>query len=270
MINKQNKFIYIVLTMFTLVSCNNDKYIEKDFSIKFNNIDSAGSILIYDMNNDIYTVYNKEQSEARLSPASTFKIYNALFALESGVASNIDHKIEWNRRVHYYKPWNKTHTLESAIEDSVVWYFEEIARKIGLTRMEIYLKSINYGNNNLSPQIDKFWLNGGLEISPKEQILLLRKLYNLQLPFSDNSQQLVKQMITLEEKPNYTISGKTGLLIKGNYYYGWFVGYVETETNVYIFATLIQKNKSEFTWELNEAKVLTKDILIELNIVEVE
>ncbi len=267
MIKQQIIYISTFLILISTFSCNNN-YIEKDFSKTFENINSQGTILIYNNNENQYTVYNKIQSETRLSPASTFKIYNSLFALEAEVASDENFKIDWNGKIFNYEPWNRTHTLESAIDNSVVWYFEEIARRIGHDKMHTYLNKINYGNKSMSPAIDKFWLNGGLEISAKEQIGLLVQLYKLKLPFTDRSQNLVKEMLTLETNSQFSLSGKTGLYSKGNKYYGWFVGYVETDNNVYFFATNFTKKNYDFPGNYGEATMITKEILKELNIMK--
>ena len=267
MIKQQAIILFtLLLLVISTFSCKKETYIEKDFSDNFENINSQGTILILDNNEKQYTVFNKIQSETRLSPASTFKIYNSLFALETGVANDKNFEIEWSGRIYNYDPWNRTHTLESAIKNSVVWYFQEIARRIGWDRMNEYLNKLDYGNNSIAPSLDKFWLNGGLVISAKEQVDLLVKLYNLRLPFSKRAQKLVKEMIILESNPEYSLSGKTGLYGNNDQYYGWFVGYVESNNNVYFFATNIKKDITDSPVNYEEATILTKEILKELDI----
>ena len=63
--------------------------------------------------------------------------------------------------------------------------------------------------------------------------------------------------------PTYTLSGKTGggSIAEGRYI-GWFVGYLETDGNVYFFATNIEG--SNFS-EIREKRVdVTKQILMQL------
>lgn len=260
--------ITIVVIVFTVLGCNNrSTYLEKDFSQYFENINSQGCIIIYDNNNKEYTVYNKQQSETGILPASTFKIYNSLISLETGVALDESFQIEWDGTDYQFKAWNQTHTLESAIEHSVVWYYQELARRIGKERMQKSLDKLDYGNKNIDAGIDIFWLKGDMEISAKEQIELLKKLYFLQLPFTDKAQSIVKNIIILEKNKDYKLSGKTGTVMRiGDIYYSWFVGYVELNENIYFFATNLKKNKSNFSGTYGEAKIITIDILKSLNI----
>lgn len=265
----EKKFINTlwVLFLISVSSCgSNNHYIERDFSSFFDDKNSDGCVVIYDYNKGEYSVYNEERSETRFSPASTFKIYNSLFALEAGVAPDKEFELEWDYTKYYYESWNKNHNLESAIQNSVVWYFQEVARRIGKDEMQGHLNKIGYGNKSSSPAIDEFWLNGGLKISAKEQVELLVKLYKLELPYSKNNQKIVKEMIMLENNSGYSLSGKTGIYTSGNNFLGWFIGYVETGNNVYFFATNLSKKVTDFAENLGDATMVTKQILKELNI----
>jgi beta-lactamase class D len=42
------------------------------------------------------------------------------------------------------------------VRNSVYWYFQEMARRVGPTRMQTYLDRFQYGNRNISGGIDKF------------------------------------------------------------------------------------------------------------------
>ena len=50
----------------------------------------TGTFVMYDPAGDKYIVYNEPQSKKRLSPCSTFKIYNSLIGLETGVLDQED------------------------------------------------------------------------------------------------------------------------------------------------------------------------------------
>jgi beta-lactamase class D len=66
-------------------------------------------------------------------------------------------------------------------------------------------------------EIDQFWLNGTLKITPQEQINFLRRLHDHDLPFSERTMAIVKDIMINEQTPDYTIRAKTG----------WYVGYLE-------------------------------------------
>ena len=212
---------------------------ETDFSKYFEGY--SGAFVLYDVANKYYIRHNEEQCKKRLSPCSTFKIPNSLIALETGVAPDENFLLKWDGTKQWMDSWNKDHTLRTAIANSVVWYYRELARRIGEEKMEDYIQKINYGNMDLSGGLDKFWLMSSIEISANEQVEFLYKLYKNDLPFSEGTFNIVKDIMTLEKTDTFVLRGKTGSGSKkeDNYSQGWFVGYVEHSNNAYIFATNI-------------------------------
>lgn len=263
------KVFVCFFTCFILMYCGSpgQKTVIKDsYKDYFNAIKSGGTIIVYDLNKNTIILYNEEGSNNGILPASTFKIYNALIALETKVAPTKDFVIEWDGIKYQYPEWNKDHTLESAFKNSVVWYFQELARKTGKARMATYLGELHYGNMDISQGIDTFWLEGNLKISAKEQLDLLVQLYKNELPFSKASQETVKEMMILEKNQKYTLRGKTGTVTRlADVYYSWFVGYLEQKNNVYFFATNLKKAKSDSGGE-GEAKEITEKILKEMKL----
>lgn len=61
-----------------------------------------GSFVLYDAAGDSWLVYNKEYAATRIPPASTFKIYSALFGLESGIITPEQSLIPWNGQIYKY------------------------------------------------------------------------------------------------------------------------------------------------------------------------
>ncbi|WP_353056120.1 MULTISPECIES: penicillin-binding transpeptidase domain-containing protein [unclassified Mesobacillus] len=51
---------------------------------------------LYNSSNKQYQIYNREMSEQRISPNSTFKIYSALYALGSNVISTYNNEQVWD------------------------------------------------------------------------------------------------------------------------------------------------------------------------------
>jgi beta-lactamase class D len=84
-----------------------------------------------------------------------------------------------------------------------------MARDIGEQRMHEYVDEINYGNMNISGGIDQFCLDSSLEITAKEQMLFMEKLYKEELNFDSNVMKTVKRIMIQEERGNYTLYGKT-------------------------------------------------------------
>ncbi len=207
----------------------------------FNKYDVVGSFVLYDLKNDSTLCYNRERISKEFIPASTFKIPNSLIALETGVATDENFVLKWDSTRYDIESWNKDHTLKTAFANSVVWYYQEIARRIGQKRMQYFVDTLQYGNRDISGGIDLFWLQGGLRISQLQQIDFLRRLYTYQLPVSKRSIDIVKKIMVLEKTDTYTLSAKTGLALRTEIRIGWLVGYLEQGGNVYFFATEIEQ-----------------------------
>ena len=154
-----------------------------------------GTFIMYDEGADRYTVFNKTLSETRLPPCSTFKVFHALIGLDSGVLDRDDARtlMKWNGKPSSIAAWNHDQTLASAMRHSVVWYFQRVATGIGEERMQRGLDRIGYGNRDISGGLTRFWLQSSLKISPREQVGLLRALFNGSLPFAAEDIAVVKR-----------------------------------------------------------------------------
>lgn len=202
-----------------------------------------GTFVLYEPAAEKYWIYNDEQSLRRLSPCSSFKIFNSLIALENGTIARDDAetRIPWSGKTYDIAAWNRDQTLASATRDSVVWYFQELAKRIGAGAMQLYLDRIGYGNRDISGGLTQFWLRSSLQISAREQVDLLGRLYAGQLPFAPENRAIVLKNITLRETGGTKLMGKTGSGYEdGKWILGWFVGYIETPDKLYVFATNVE------------------------------
>jgi beta-lactamase class D len=220
-----------------------------------------GAFVLYDLQNDQYLRYNAERCAERFLPASTFKIMNSLIGLESGVIPDENFVIPWDGTPYPIPSWNRDHTLATAIRNSVVWYYQELSRRVGRDRMQSYVDAAGYGNRDISGPIDAFWLEGGLRISADEQVEFLRRLYLDELPFSAGTMRIVRKILVLEETESYQFSGKTGSVQRVPPHTGWFVGYLTVDGNTYFFATNYERSDPEEFASGEEAKTTTWNIL---------
>ena len=223
--------------------------------------DYPGAFVLYDLNNDLYIRYNPERCAEQFLPASTFKILNSLIGLETGVIPDENYVITWDGIDTNVPVWNQDHTMRSAIRNSVVWYYQELARRVSEKEMSGWVEAAEYGNEDISGNIDSFWLDGALRISPDEQVEFLKRLYLDELPFSQRSMDIVKEIIVLEETGTYKLSGKTGSAIRVSPQQAWFVGYLETDDNVFFFATNFESGDSNGFANGENAKRISLDIL---------
>lgn len=221
-----------------------------DLGRHFQDLGVEGSIMIYDSNNDRTFQHNPERNTTAFLPGSTYKILNSLIALETGVISDEIAVLTWDGIQRTVPQWNRDLNMKEAIRLSAVWFYQVLARRIGHERMQQWVTQVGYGNQQIgsSEDIDQFWLQGELQITPQEQIQFLRRFYNDDLPFSERSISIVKDIMTLEQTPDYTLRGKTGWVgfdDDVSPQIGWLVGYLEQEDNVYFFATNIEIRSGE-------------------------
>lgn len=218
--------------------------IYKDLDDSFQGFD--GSFVLYDTKADEYHIYNEKNSQTRISPYSTYKIYSGLFALEEGTITPQESTLAWNGSLYSYPEWNADHDLKSALRDSVSWYFQELDMRLGQSKLQQYLDRIQYGNRDISGGIKDFWIDSSLKISPIEQVKLLHSFYYNKFGFDQNNIDAIKDMLVIANTDELVFSGKTGTgsstngITNVSTRCGWFIGYLETPDNTYIFATNIQ------------------------------
>jgi beta-lactamase class D len=218
-----------------------------DLEQHFKQLGLEGSILIYDSKQNRTYEHNPQRNATAMIPASTFKIFNAMVALETGIMPDDVAVLTWDGVYRSIEAWNHDTNLRQAFKDSTVWFYQVLARRAGHQRMQQFIDKVGYGNRLIgtAEDIDRFWLQGPLKITPKEQIEFLQRLYRNDLPFSQRTMNLVKDIMVREQTPGYTLRGKTGWLTSTQPGVGWFVGYLEQSNNVYFFATTIDMNKIE-------------------------
>lgn len=194
----------------------------------------TGRLLVHD------PAHDPGRSARPYLPASTFKILNALIALDTGAARGPEELIAWDGVEREFPAWNQDLDLRQAFAASAVWYFQELARRIGPERMAGGVARAGYGNGDIgggiAGGIDHFWLDGDLRISALEQVAFLRRLEAGTLPFSARSQEIVRDLMVLERGEGYVLRAKTGWAARVSPQLGWLVGWVERPDGAYFFA----------------------------------
>lgn len=250
-----------------------------DFKTFFDKQGVAGSFLLFDQKNNRYATYNYERCQKGFLPASTFKIINTLIGLETGVIPDSSYGMKWDGTKRFAEAWNRDHTLASAFRVSAVWYYQELARRVGVERMKAMVQKARYGKMDITPTtLDNFWLAGNSRISQQEQVDFMRRVVQGNVPFSKRNLGILKGIMLLDSKPTYKIYGKTGWASHsigagkepappGWKEIGWFVGYVETANNVYYFATNVEHTDPVPTTWIPARRAITEDILRKLGII---
>lgn len=231
-------FVLFVVSFVSAAAAERQTVIRNDLERYFKEIGTGGTMAVLELRKNRITVVNGDRFAKGFLPASTFKIPNALIALETGVVKDADNPVfKWDGTKREFEQWNRDHTLRTGFKASAVWQFQEIARQIGETRMKVFVSQFGYGNFDIGGAApDAFWLEGNLRISALQQIEFLERLYRGQLPASPRSVAIVKEIMFLEKIGDATLRGKTGWIPSGADKIGWFVGWVEQGEDAYIFA----------------------------------
>jgi beta-lactamase class D len=263
-------FLLLAATVFSACSPNNvsiDNSLKKYFDE--NKVD--GCFALMDNGTGKFTIYNLGRyRDSAYLPASTFKIVNSLIGLQTGVITSDSMIIKWDSVVRSNPEWNHDLSMYRAFRVSAVPYYQEVARRIGLERMQYYLDSLGYGSKKITTRIDSFWLDNSLTITPDEQLGLVKRLYFNQLPFYPDYQEKVKRAMLFESNSNYRLGYKTGWSgwnETTHKHIGWVLGWVEENKHPYFFVLNIESPDPNFDM-VNVRMKMLKDILKQLGFFE--
>lgn len=181
-------------------------------------------------------IWNEARARQRYIPASTFKIPNTLIGLETGAVKNVDEVLPYGGKPQWIKAWEQDLSLREAIKISSVPIYQELARRVGLAQMKASVEKLEYGNRKIGEVVDRFWLDGPLEISAMEQVEFLHRLLKGALPVQNSSLKAVKDIVSTEQFGQSTIHYKTGWCVSTKPGIGWIVGWVEKGERLLPFA----------------------------------
>lgn len=235
-----------------------------DYSEYFQGI--QGCAVVFDSREDEYQVYNEELCYTQVSPCSTFKIVSTLIGLETGVVTGLDSTMGYDNTRYPVKAWNKNLTLKEAFQSSCVWYFRKILDQVGTDEVQRQLNELVYGNCDITqwegsnvnamPQLNGFWLESSLLISPMEQVNIMSDIMEGRTEYVSGETEILKELMLVQEDEVRRIYGKTGT---GNAGDGWFVGFEERQGKTYYFAVYLKDEEAEVKGDT--AKAIAIDIL---------
>ena len=217
--------------------------------------DAASCFLLYEIGVGQVRRSPGEACATRVSPASTFKIPHALAALDTGVLDGPDARIAHDGTDQPFVSWRRDHTLRTAIRDSVVWYFQRVAERLGAERERAYLEKFRYGSADPTSGLTTFWLGGSLLISPDEQQRFLLDLFADRLPVERRHMETVRQLMVqpagtvvnaagsqkFGPATGVVVAAKTGAVRdRSGQDVRWLVGRVERGSRSWIFVAMVK------------------------------
>ncbi len=209
-----------------------------------------GALVLYDVQRKSYERYRPEQGRRRFRPQSTRKIVEGLIGLETGAIPDVDHRFPWDGTRHFFEAHNRDHSLRTALAASTNWYFERVHAKVGKPELARRLRQLRYGNATLGDR-PALYGEDELRISAEEQVEFLLRLYQLHLPLSRRSMDVMREVMHYKTTEKGILRGKTGT---GGHTkdgkprrpdsemvatLGWYVGWVERGERAWIFAANI-------------------------------
>nr|WP_249365679.1 class D beta-lactamase [Cytobacillus citreus] len=253
-------FLIPMILVFTCLSTVTEAKVQKTMKLENEGLFNGkeGTMVLKNLKNDSLYVYNSERSTKRFTPESTFKVPNSLIGLETSALRDEYEVKRWDGVVREFESWNRDHSLASAMGESAIWFYQDMARDIGEMKMLEYMNQMGYGNGDISGGIDRFWLDSTLKISAVEQVDFLEDLVEEELPFKEKNQKVVKRMMIQDEQDNYTLHGKTGTRLS-DMGLGWYIGYIETDKETWVFAVNLNGSGTE-------AKNITIEVLKKMHI----
>ena len=210
--------------------------------------DRDGVVLVHDHGSGAWQVSDPAAAKRRHAPFSSFKVWNTLAGLEAGILTDPTTFIAWNqerfpRESLYVKAWAADHTLRSAFRNSVVWYYQVVAERIGAARMQRFLDRVGYGNRDLSGGITRFWLGSSLRISPLEQVERLDALLTGQLDVASAHIAVLEDIALAERRGACSLFGKTGggpAKADRSLWLGWYIGWARCGARLTTVATFLE------------------------------
>lgn len=182
------------------------------------------------------------RARRRMAPCSTFKIPNAAIGLESSVIPSPEHVLKYDDKKHrsqefWPDSWAKDQDLRTAFRNSAIWYFREIANRVGPGNMQAFVDRFQYGNRDTSGWKDPFWLGSTLRISPVEQVEFLDALFENRFGLTPRTVNAVQDFMRQEEKGGKTLFYKTGACTDREAGAEvWLVGFVQDGSRRTFFA----------------------------------
>lgn len=192
--------------------------------------------------------------DKRFTPMSTFKVPLALIGYDTGVLKD-RHAPRWDYDPAFDAPKRARKAVDPTIwlADSIVWYSQEMTRKLGARVFGGYVRKLGYGNADTTGNegrddgLTEAWLSSSLLISADEQAVFMRRIVAGELPVSRAAMDLTMNIVpSFAAGDGWKVQGKTGsgsLRRKNGKLdptrpIGWFVGWGEKDGRKIAFARL--------------------------------
>jgi beta-lactamase class D len=205
-------------------------------------------------------IHRQGDCDEQVYPMSTFKLPLAMMGYDAGILKD-ETTPRWKYQAKFGGPARGKKAFDPTgwERESIVWYSQEITRRLGENRFGDYVRRFDYGNGDVSGGPGKLdgltesWLMSSLKISPDEQVDFLRRFLKGELPISDEAIAMTKAITPrFKATDGWVIHGKTGAgrlrdaagKPARHRPLGWFVGWAERQGRRLVFARLYVANQA--------------------------
>jgi beta-lactamase class D len=105
------RVVLLITAAFISQIVSSQKMIEKDFKAQFDKYGVKGCFVLFNQADNEFVRYNPGLCDSGYIPASTFKIPNALIALEEGIIKDTSQIIKWDGHEWPNNTWNCVQSL---------------------------------------------------------------------------------------------------------------------------------------------------------------
>lgn len=235
------KYILVFIAPFLFHACTpNNVSINAEIGKKIDSAGMSGSFALMENGTEGFTIFNlSAYKDSAIAPLNTFFVLPTLIALDKGYIP-----VDSNKWISF---------------DSSA-YYNQVVAKIGRADLLLNIDTLHYGKGIVSADLENFWRDQSLVITPDEQLGLFKRIYFKELPYQKRSQEMLKKMILKESNANYQLSYVVATdSTKNNT--TWVVGYVEENVHPYFF--VLQTNAKDGSDLVNRNILLLKRILLQ-------
>lgn len=205
--------------------------VDQDIGAYFEAEHAEGTIVLQEIGSgEPPIVYDLANAKADFPPAETFKVIATLVFRESGTLESLDTEVEWDGEGPDVPPWNRTHTLRSAMESESEWFYAQLTDELGIDPMEVWINRADFGNANIRGSLrGSYWVDGTLLIDAMHQAAFMADLFSDDPTFDRYAAFDVKELMHVEQTDDWTFTWFTGTDTTATDPLGWLVGAITTE-----------------------------------------
>lgn len=226
---KRDQLIFMVFALLLWQSCTvNNVTVDDSLGKIFEKNSVTGTFGMFDNSRGEFTIYDLDRFKSNAAPGQTFDIVSTLIALHTGKLTDERSLLSAADSV------SSALSIDTAFKRNSATHFEALARLIGKDTLKYWVDSVKYGNKKIASGRDAFW-NNTLQISPDEQLGLVKRLYFRQHPFRASVQESVKKMMIVENNAQHQLAYHTASVPVNGKQLVWVIGWIEENRHVYPF-----------------------------------